>query len=406
MTKPQTPDQIVPLITNVEQYPIPLFSRFGENFTPEDIETYWLGKIRTLQPGVTDLIAQQAARLSALYADDWPNRTGDPRAFQAEEITFISSLKGQIGVHAQFELKAEDTPEDPEELADLIEHWQRAMELLGSIYNHTQFFLAMGDDITYECRLTLNAFTPLSNGRIGSLQVAPPERYMMISPYHQQERAESIEECQILEEIAHTLIEMGRNDTPAIAAISAAKARTKKSDLIDCIDLMADDFKRIKALDPGDEILDLCDRALRATEQNVPVLEVRDRLQKTVSKLLRKVSDLEDQLEAARAHGEGVAIPASSECSTCNGDGGIYGPGEPRDSMLFVCPDCDGSGDASEFSAGVVPEGWKLVPVEPTGQMLKHGTLARTLGNGGSDKVYKAMLAAAPQPPKEGSGNE
>ena len=45
-----------------------------------------------------------------------------------------------------------------------------------------------------------------------------------------------------------------------------------------------------------------------------------------------------------------------------------------------------------------VPEGWKLVPVEPTGQMLKHGTLVRTLGNGGSDKVYKAMIDAAPQP--------
>src|SRR5690554_4885328 len=164
MTKAQTPDQIVPLITNVEQYPIPLFSRFGEDFTPENLETYWLGEIRTLQPSVADLIAQQAARLSALYADDLPNcRTGDPRAFQAEEITFISSLKGQIGVHAEFELDAEGAPE---ELADLIEHWQHAMELLGSIYNHTQFFLAMGDDITYESRLTLNAFTPLSNGRI------------------------------------------------------------------------------------------------------------------------------------------------------------------------------------------------------------------------------------------------
>src|SRR5690554_4596690 len=118
MTKPQTPAQIVPLITDTADYPIPLFSRFGEDFTPENLETYWLGEIRTLQPGVADLIAQQAARLSALYSDDLPNyRTGDPRAFQAEEITFISSLKGQIGVHTEFELNEEGTPEEPAELA-------------------------------------------------------------------------------------------------------------------------------------------------------------------------------------------------------------------------------------------------------------------------------------------------
>lgn len=227
ITKTQTPAQIAPLITDIADYPIPLMSRFGELTTPEDVETFWISKIRDQQPDAATQIAKHAASLTALYPDNSTEyRTGNPRAFQAEEITFISSLKGQIGVHAEFELDAEGTPE---ELADLIEHWQHAMELLGSIYNHTQFFLAMGNDITYEGRLTLNAFTPLSNGRIGSLQVAPPERYMMISPYHQQERAESIEECQILEEIAHTLIEMGLNDTPAIAAISAAKARIKKN---------------------------------------------------------------------------------------------------------------------------------------------------------------------------------
>jgi len=48
-----------------------------------------------------------------------------------------------------------------------------------------------------------------------------------------------------------------------------------KSSLIDHIDLMVDEFKRIRALNPSSEILGLCDRALRVTEKNVPVIEQR-----------------------------------------------------------------------------------------------------------------------------------
>jgi len=48
-----------------------------------------------------------------------------------------------------------------------------------------------------------------------------------------------------------------------------------ESSLIDHIDLMVDEFKRIRALNPSSEILGLCDRALRVTEQNVPVIEQR-----------------------------------------------------------------------------------------------------------------------------------
>ncbi|HAC30678.1 MAG TPA: hypothetical protein DCF82_23170 [Marinobacter hydrocarbonoclasticus] len=48
---------------------------------------------------------------------------------------------------------------------------------------------------------------------------------------------------------------------------------------------MADEFKRIKALNPGLEIVDLCDRALRVTEQNVPVIRQRDMLESEVNRL-------------------------------------------------------------------------------------------------------------------------
>jgi len=41
---------------------------------------------------------------------------------------------------------------------------------------------------------------------------------------------------------------------------------------------------------------------------------------------------------------------------------------------------------------------WKLVPIEPTGEMRYSGATAmHTSGN--AEKVYDAMLATAPQPP-------
>lgn len=46
---------------------------------------------------------------------------------------------------------------------------------------------------------------------------------------------------------------------------------------IEHIDLMVDEFKRIRALVPsGTEIADLCDRAIRTTLQKVPVIAQRD----------------------------------------------------------------------------------------------------------------------------------
>lgn len=54
-------------------------------------------------------------------------------------------------------------------------------------------------------------------------------------------------------------------------------------------------------------------------------------------------------------------------------------------------------------AAPVVPQGWKLVPVEPTRKMLDAGSDA---GNGhdweGPDAVYPAMLAVAPPAPQQG----
>ena len=49
---------------------------------------------------------------------------------------------------------------------------------------------------------------------------------------------------------------------------------------------------------------------------------------------------------------------------------------------------------ALRASPAIAPEGWKIVPVEPTGEMVDAGI--RSLGT--ADK-FRAMLAAAPTPP-------
>lgn len=50
------------------------------------------------------------------------------------------------------------------------------------------------------------------------------------------------------------------------------------------------------------------------------------------------------------------------------------------------------------------PEGWKLVPVEPTPEMIGKGIIAY---DGKCESAYRAMLAAAPSPPPiSGSADE
>lgn len=55
--------------------------------------------------------------------------------------------------------------------------------------------------------------------------------------------------------------------------------------------------------------------------------------------------------------------------------------------------------DLARFAERVrgVPEGWKLVPVEPTPEMID--AIDRVMWPGASEKAYRAMLAAAPCPP-------
>jgi len=57
---------------------------------------------------------------------------------------------------------------------------------------------------------------------------------------------------------------------------------------------------------------------------------------------------------------------------------------------------------------GSVPEGWKLVPVEPTATMIsafEHAPCAENYTDAAT-WAWEAMLDATPQPPQEGSGDE
>lgn len=57
--------------------------------------------------------------------------------------------------------------------------------------------------------------------------------------------------------------------------------------------------------------------------------------------------------------------------------------------------------------APVVPQGWNLVPVEPTEKMVNEGSCAQTtqhghgyIGEYAAKTAWQHMLAAAPQPPE------
>jgi hypothetical protein len=75
---------------------------------------------------------------------------------------------------------------------------------------------------------------------------------------------------------------------------------------------------------------------------------------------------------------------------------------EDADNFRSQHDDVDGSAFRPVWDAArrapVVPQGWKLVPVEPTREMKRAGMSERH--DDLSRSVYQAMLAAAPQPPE------
>lgn len=56
--------------------------------------------------------------------------------------------------------------------------------------------------------------------------------------------------------------------------------------------------------------------------------------------------------------------------------------------------------EVERLKAAAVPEGWKLVPVEPTPEIIRAAGKTHCLPTDGWEiRIYQSMLAAAPQPP-------
>jgi hypothetical protein len=96
--------------------------------------------------------------------------------------------------------------------------------------------------------------------------------------------------------------------------------------------------------------------------------------------------------KAITAIKQALAAPAQERCEYCDGTGDVYDQtGEWR-----------GTCHCMKAAQPAVPEGWKLVPVEPSDAMVQaahHLDLSYMPGQEGADRaaIYRAMLAAAPE---------
>lgn len=228
MTRKSSAHRTIPLKKTGREYPIPLTNGYREYIEDELHDLFWLEALRTKQPHVAEKINAARRGLFARYAEpaDGPRQTrelGDPRQFCKEDIASVAVMDGQIGIHVEIALNHRGTQE---ELADVIADWRSRLYTLDCSYGHTRFFIGLGD-MTMGRALAINAFTPLENGRIGTMhigkiQLAPEQRYLMVSPYHAQERSPDIAACPMIEEVEQVMILMGVYDQTVSDAMHRA----------------------------------------------------------------------------------------------------------------------------------------------------------------------------------------
>ena len=92
-------------------------------------------------------------------------------------------------------------------------------------------------------------------------------------------------------------------------------------------------------------------------------------------------------------------------CPFCGGEAEFERMGTPRQSCIVACTDCGGRLETSEEGGACgsqwndrhTPDGWQVVPVEPTEAMLLEGKASSNLYF-----KWRDMLAAAPKPGGEG----
>lgn len=123
-----------------------------------------------------------------------------------------------------------------------------------------------------------------------------------------------------------------------------AEAEAEASALRDHLDLMVDEFRRIKSelRDLADGIrvenapsivsvvYQLCDRAVEASRQRVPLIVQRDRLASSVNERVQRIAELERERDELREHELAVALCVGIAYEA---DGHDPAPG-PRDEVL------------------------------------------------------------------------
>ncbi|ARM86144.1 hypothetical protein [Marinobacter salarius] len=220
----------IPIHTERNSTPIPLASRFGEWMDNAVLINNWH---QNADGDVLQTLGLIASRFPT--ESDHITHPGDPRNFCDEEVGFVAMFKGRLGIHVELELNfALDEDNDPlvqakdEELVppDVFERrlmfWREKLASMDALFPHTEFFIAHGE-MTYMGRVTINAFTPLSNGIVGDQTIARPDEFFMLSPYLPNQEIPSIFECATLTQVTNTLIEAGmhNNLTGAEAAQKA-----------------------------------------------------------------------------------------------------------------------------------------------------------------------------------------
>lgn len=213
----------IAVINTIPNYPIPLTDRWGDYTCRTTLLQHW-----NIVEGSDAYEAYELlrGRYDSGEMDSQGNplhlSIGDPRGFQHDEATFIAFHKGQIGIHAEVELDVEfNDLDDPSEFEDeitraefdeLAAYYTDKLQALVEAYPETQFFIAHGEDVTYKGRVTINAFTPLLNGRLpNGTMLAPQSVALMVSPYFRKgpDAGEiNITQCPCLASLTEKLIDI------------------------------------------------------------------------------------------------------------------------------------------------------------------------------------------------------
>lgn len=187
-------DATIAVINTTPNYPIPLTDRWGDYTCRSALLQHW-----NIIEGSDAYEAYELlrGRYDSGEIDSQGNplhlSIGDPRAFQHEEVTFIAFHEGRIGIHAELELEEkyneEEESSDYDELTksefeEWVAYYSDKLKPMAEAYPETKFFIAHGEDVTYKGRVTINAFTPLLNGRLpNGTMLAPQSVALMVSPY-------------------------------------------------------------------------------------------------------------------------------------------------------------------------------------------------------------------------------